>query len=639
MSPRRVLAALIAAAVAVGLYFTLLHPEPLPVPEPPKVEEKPVAVEPPFVPKPPSPPSPFRNTAAGVKYVGSAACVVCHTDLCDSYKLHPMGRSVAAVGPSPAIPGDGKPFENRGVRYLTEVRDGKLVHSELAIENGSTLARTDAVIDAVVGSGAHAHSYLLQRDGAVTQSPLTWFREKNAFDLSPGFRDLRDRFERPVVAGCLFCHTDGVAADRDAMNSFTTPLAKVQPIGCERCHGPGELHARDRANGPKPAGPDLSIVNPKHLSPPLREDVCNQCHLGGRERVVRRGKDTFDFRPGLPLEDFLRVLVLPEGVAQGHRVAGHVEQMHASGCFKQSAGAMGCVSCHDPHAVPKPEQTVAFFRAACVKCHEKKGCSEPLARRLERTKADDCTVCHMPKSATSTAHVALTDHRILRKRERDTAAVEPDILSALNLLAPFGQDRADDRDPELARDLAVAWTARARTQSDAVREAVSRRWLAALSRAAGDHPDDLPAAESLGVALAWRGMLPEALAVCESTLRRAPRRELVLSDAAVIAQKLGRNDLSLDYWKRALAVNPSSSRYRYEVANALFLQGNREAAAEECRHVLASNGGHVPSRLLLAQLYWEGGAKPQAKAELLVVLALHPPNEAALRVQFAEILR
>jgi tetratricopeptide (TPR) repeat protein len=158
-------------------------------------------------------------------------------------------------------------------------------------------------------------------------------------------------------------------------------------------------------------------------------------------------------------------------------------------------------------------------------------------------------------------------------------------------------------------------------------------------RAVGDHPDDLPAREGLGVALAWAGNLEAALAACEATLARAPKRELVLSDAGLIAQRLGLNENSLGYWRRALDINPHSSRYRFEVANALVVRGDWPAAVEECRAVLAANGGHVPSRLVLMQYHWESGAKDKARAELVAILSLRPPNEAMLRQRFAEILR
>ena len=88
------------------------------------------------------------------------------------------------------------------------------------------------------------------------------------------------------------------------MNRYEPPIFRGHAIGCERCHGPGELHSRrqDLVDGR-----DLTIVNPRHLEPALRLAVCEQCHLLGDERVDRLGRGTFDYRPGLPITAFFAV--------------------------------------------------------------------------------------------------------------------------------------------------------------------------------------------------------------------------------------------------------------------------------------------------------------------------------------------
>src|SRR4051812_49075015 len=48
--------------------------------------------------------SPFGNVRPGVGYVGDAACARCHPAIVESYRAHPMGRSVA---PAAAATGDG----------------------------------------------------------------------------------------------------------------------------------------------------------------------------------------------------------------------------------------------------------------------------------------------------------------------------------------------------------------------------------------------------------------------------------------------------------------------------------------------------------------------------------------------------
>ena len=105
-------------------------------------------------------------------------------------------------------------------------------------------------------------------------------------------------------------------------------------IGCERCHGPGELHVRGDM--------EHTIVNPARLSPPLRDAVCEQCHLEGEARLLRAGRDLFDYRPGLPLADFWSVLVEARRSGEDAKAVNHVEQMYQSKCFQRPVGALQC---------------------------------------------------------------------------------------------------------------------------------------------------------------------------------------------------------------------------------------------------------------------------------------------------------
>ena len=59
-----------------------------------------------------------------------------------------------------------------------------------------------------------------------------------------------------------------------------------------------ELHVAERMSGAQVNGIDYSIVNPKHLSSGLQASICAQCHLQGEQKVNRRGRSLFEFRPG-----------------------------------------------------------------------------------------------------------------------------------------------------------------------------------------------------------------------------------------------------------------------------------------------------------------------------------------------------
>jgi hypothetical protein len=160
------------------------------------------------------------------------------------------------------------------------------------------------------------------------------------------------------------------------------------------------------------AVPDTSIVNPARLPARLAEDICMQCHQAGSTRVLLPGKRYADFRPGAPLVRTLAIFGLQTESGRGD-LLDHHERMKASRCFRASAGALGCLTCHDPHEQPAAAEAPAYFRARCLGCHNERSCRlDPAVRRQQRP-ADNCIGCHMPRrSVDRIAHSALTNHRI-----------------------------------------------------------------------------------------------------------------------------------------------------------------------------------------------------------------------------------
>lgn len=580
--------------------------------------------------------TPYRNVRPEVEYVGDRACALCHTAQTETFRQHPMGRSLAAVGPRDDRPAKNH-FEKLGSLFAVEWRGKRLLHRETDRgSRGEENVAQEAEIAYVVGSGIHGHSYLIDRDGFLFMSSISWYARKQAWDLSPGF-PTSNHFTRPTTAGCLFCHCNQTAPVADTANRFRQPIFQGCAIGCERCHGPGALHVALRERGDAVEGTDTSIVNPRDLVPDLREAVCEQCHLQGASRILRRGRAWFDFRPGLPLSSFVSVFVRL-GTTKETDVVGHVEQMRSSRCFARSEGKLGCISCHDPHCVPAPTERVAFYRSGCLRCHTDASCALPSAARRRQDLADSCIGCHMPRADSPTVgHVVLTDHRIRRAPAAADEGPAGARADAGMPLLPYGSGAASSADAENRRDFALALMESARTRllADSGRQLHRARMgeaaLPLLTAALTRVPDDVPAREAKAHALWFLGSLVEALGEFERTLGHAPLREDSLAGAASVAEALGQTAAALDFGERLVRVDPMSWEHRHQLARALAASGRWRQADAECREALALNPFSGPVRSLRVRCLLAAGDLLEAEKEFNRLLPMVQDPEALRR--------
>src|SRR5262245_18526378 len=316
---------------------------------------------------------PYRNIDPDVRYVGDARCADCHAEISHSYARHPMGRSLSAVAELAErqrySPDTKNPFTALGRRFEVDRQGKRVWHRQAVVQGSKPVIERAQEVHWAIGSGQRGYSYLTEQDGYLLQTPISWFTQKQRWDLSPGFGPSA-LAARVVQASCLFCHVNRALEHPDHPDRFLPPIFAGHAIGCERCHGPAELHVTGDM--------DHTIVNPARLSPPLRNAVCEQCHLEGEARVLRSGRGLFDYRPGLALHEFWAVLVpSPVATAPGGgedaRAVNHVEQMYLSRCFLRSEEKpalgkrkLGCTSCHDPHQHVGPEQRLAHYRARCL---------------------------------------------------------------------------------------------------------------------------------------------------------------------------------------------------------------------------------------------------------------------------------
>lgn len=592
--------------------------------------------------------TPYRNIRPEVKYVGDDACSACHPRLFNSYRNHPMGRSLSPIATAVALErydaGAHNPFDAAGFRYGVERRGDRVLHQEIARDSsGKTVFEREAEVHFVLGSGERGRSYLINRDGYLFASPISWYPQKRIWDLSPGYAQNNPHFGRPIGPDCLFCHANRVEHIPDTANRYRLPLFREAAIGCERCHGPGELHVRRQQSNEEITGVDDTIVNPRDLEHGLREAVCQQCHLQGEQRVLRRGRSYFDYRPGLPLRLFFADFIRPAEQKGDTKFVGTVEQMYASRCFRESRGAgkMGCISCHDPHQRPPDEKKIAYYRTRCLNCHAEESCSLPPAVRREKNE-DSCIACHMPRTGSDVNHTSITDHRIPRRPElaaREPVASKWPQAGQVPLIL-FPGDGAEATDPESARDLGVALLDSAERQPNPTARQLSDLALPMLRAAVTRDARDSPAWEALGSALWLRGQLGEALAAYENALQQAPKRETSLFLAATVALRTKRYHVARRHAERAVQVNPWRWQYHQTLAAIHAQTRDWREAIRECQETLQLHPASLGTRRVLVTAYLRTGDQAKARTEFGVVLSLSPLGQhEALRRWFEELAR
>src|SRR5579872_1574510 len=191
---------------------------------------------------PPISDSPYLNASSGATYVGIAVCAECHADEHASYRATAHSQALADLDPA-VEPGDATLAHARSGRAYAVYRDQHQMRHREALQDdqGNDIAASDFPIRYLIGSGRHTRSYLVEDDGFLIESPLTWYVSRNQWGMSPGYDSPGHwGFERAADVGCLICHVGRMETPE---NVYQRVKVSELAIGCERCHGPGSLHA------------------------------------------------------------------------------------------------------------------------------------------------------------------------------------------------------------------------------------------------------------------------------------------------------------------------------------------------------------------------------------------------------------
>lgn len=404
--------------------------------------------------KDPTAPNQPRNLDPGVRYVGSKVCGTCHTEIFNTFRRTGMGHSMFTTDddslaglPSPVTVYD----QDLGQYFEVLRKDGHWYESQYALEDsGKELFRQTWKMDYVIGAGDNGLGFLIRRDNYLFEAPLSYYSKSRTWSFSPGYEFRNQAFARPILASCIGCHSGRPNPVASQVGLYKDPPFDELAVGCENCHGPGDLHVKQRTQeqmmGIAPSeSADMTIVNPNRLSGWLSDNICMRCHQADDVRVDRPGTQEKDFRPGMQLDGMISIFKIPldPQARPASMLLQHYFGMTVSKCYTASAGELHCTSCHDPHVQMSGQVAFDFYRSRCLKCHNEQSCRLSGEKRLATNPPDDCVGCHMPKRAVTTiTHAALTDHTIPASPTPIEATPEisrTHSTELLHLTAPLGE--------------------------------------------------------------------------------------------------------------------------------------------------------------------------------------------------------
>ena len=277
-------------------------------------------------------------------YVGSSACIVCHTardpELVTEYQK------------------TGHPFK------LNEVKGAPPVYPDNTspgVPNPPPNTTWDDFSYVIGGYGWKAR--FVKKDGRVFTDG-----DSAQYNLEDGsWVPYHKGDEKKYNYNCFKCHTTGPSEQgswngvpSDSLGTFSEP-----GIRCEGCHGPGSEHAGNPSSVKPPfAGDDLEITR------------CGDCH--------QRGGTT-------------NAIPVSGGYIRHHE---QLNEMRASKHGDGQGGELTCASCHEPHVPLRyPDaagEGMSGIKTECQTCHPNHE-----IKVNGTVKNVDCVDCHMPPAGKS----------------------------------------------------------------------------------------------------------------------------------------------------------------------------------------------------------------------------------------------
>ena len=322
----------------------------------------------------------------GIRFVGNAACVECHTRKA-AYVHTPMAQALE-VAPDCRIVSERGRLSFRTGSYTFEIaRQGKTI--VYSVGDGTNVIKEPILY--CFGQGHVGQTYVFRHKGMLYETRVSYYEKIRQLDFTIGHRQavptsLEDALGRAIgneeQLQCFGCHTTGTVNGMQLR-----PERLTAGVGCEACHGPGEKHVavmKEKKTG------DLQIFNPGDLGAhELSQSFCGTCHTSFEQAMLMPGQSGINNIRFQPYRIFN---------SRGHNT---------------NDPRIGCLACHDPHE--KLVKDAASYDPKCLSCHLSKAKEASTIGRNAAAcpvSTNNCVTCHMPKVELPGMHAAFTDHWI-----------------------------------------------------------------------------------------------------------------------------------------------------------------------------------------------------------------------------------
>ncbi|HEY2823286.1 MAG TPA: multiheme c-type cytochrome [Candidatus Acidoferrum sp.] len=292
---------------------------------------------------------PTKSAASLDKFVGTAECAKCHTQIATTQKTTPMAQAATPAANSEILKSHSDLNEQRAA-YHYEISTTQQAVNFSVTDGAQSLSST---IEWAFGLGHKGQTYIYERDGGFYESHLSFYKSLQALDLTTGHDaanpdDLKSAMGRWLDADearrCFGCHTTASNVGGHFNTSHLTP-----GVQCESCHGPGANHVAAMKSGKIEQG-RAAIFNPRRLDATASVDFCGACHRTWADVILGEQK----LRPGT--ENVMNVRFQPY-------------RLEDSKCWRASNAdpRLACTTCHNPH---EPlNQQASSYDAKCLTCH------------------------------------------------------------------------------------------------------------------------------------------------------------------------------------------------------------------------------------------------------------------------------